>query len=605
MAEGLPRMTAASLLKAAVEHEGYETPELNDALYLHFKGFRCIENLEPYTQLKALWLEANGFEVIEGLSHLKALRCLFLQRNLLHSLHGLQGLTGLVTLDVSENRIASLDGLAAVPALETLNVSKNNLATPESIAEVSKMLCLQNINLEHNKLEGEACIAVLAAAPALCGINIAGNPFNGIPQFRKKVINAMPLLAYLDRPIFEGERRSAVAWASGGAEAEHKARQDCAQEQKDKDRAAMQTFRDWQARCRKEFEERRSMDVEDTAAFKQTVALERAARNAAVDAEVQAEREATHAADCAALTNLGKLGDIYYKHGGNVDLANLPAEPDAAEAAEEAAEAPTLVDDADDRPVLPEAREPEDIQAQFDRSVRVAIQDDDGPLGDEAVLVSTEDATPDATENDDAESDPAVPEAPAVDAADAEEEGARAELVHESMALYKSLKAQKAAAPPPPAPRFEGPLPPPAPADAPAPVVVKVYWTEEMDAALAKLVRKHFYDFDLVADDLRRMKIDFGKPAVVVDAAACRERWCELDIGDSKPAVESTPPPIPAHFNGRVPTFAQLSAHAASLPSRVVPPTQLPSVDDYDDDDDETIFVAPQHCRNTDFSEYD
>lgn len=33
----LPRMTPKRLLAACIEHDGYETPELNDKLYLHFK----------------------------------------------------------------------------------------------------------------------------------------------------------------------------------------------------------------------------------------------------------------------------------------------------------------------------------------------------------------------------------------------------------------------------------------------------------------------------------------------------------------------------------------------------------------------------------------
>ena len=54
--DGLPAMSKLELQKVALEHGGYATPYLNDTLYLHFKGYRRIENLEEYTDLKSLWL---------------------------------------------------------------------------------------------------------------------------------------------------------------------------------------------------------------------------------------------------------------------------------------------------------------------------------------------------------------------------------------------------------------------------------------------------------------------------------------------------------------------------------------------------------------------
>ena len=56
----------------------YVTPALNDALYLHFKGFRKIENLDSFKNIKALWLECNGILKIEGLENLTKLKMIFL-----------------------------------------------------------------------------------------------------------------------------------------------------------------------------------------------------------------------------------------------------------------------------------------------------------------------------------------------------------------------------------------------------------------------------------------------------------------------------------------------------------------------------------------------
>ena len=42
----------------------YSVPDLNDSLYLHYKGFRKIENLDDFTGLKALYLEGNALDEI-------------------------------------------------------------------------------------------------------------------------------------------------------------------------------------------------------------------------------------------------------------------------------------------------------------------------------------------------------------------------------------------------------------------------------------------------------------------------------------------------------------------------------------------------------------
>lgn len=39
----IPVMDAETLRELCLENEGYETPELNDSLYAHFRGFQKIE----------------------------------------------------------------------------------------------------------------------------------------------------------------------------------------------------------------------------------------------------------------------------------------------------------------------------------------------------------------------------------------------------------------------------------------------------------------------------------------------------------------------------------------------------------------------------------
>ena len=69
-------MSSAVLLEICKEHKLYRTPSLNDTLFCNYKGFASIQNLEPFTGLKALFLEGNAIDSLDGLPHLENLRCL-------------------------------------------------------------------------------------------------------------------------------------------------------------------------------------------------------------------------------------------------------------------------------------------------------------------------------------------------------------------------------------------------------------------------------------------------------------------------------------------------------------------------------------------------
>lgn len=72
----MAQMTKQCLLELCKEHKLYRSPALNDKLYLNFKGFTRIENLEEYTGLRALFLEGNALDSLEGLPSLPELKCL-------------------------------------------------------------------------------------------------------------------------------------------------------------------------------------------------------------------------------------------------------------------------------------------------------------------------------------------------------------------------------------------------------------------------------------------------------------------------------------------------------------------------------------------------
>eukprot|EP00985_Skeletonema_marinoi_P003177 scaffold1318_cov116-Skeletonema_marinoi.AAC.7 len=249
--EGLPVMSREELLKVALENGGYSTPSLNDTLYLHYKGYRRIENLDEYNGLKSLWLHSNGFERIENLDHLKELRCLFLQRNAFTCIENLSSLDSLVQLDISENNIRVVEGLDHLSNLTTLNLSKNVLEDAASIQHLVECKNLSAVDLSHNKLAGRDVVACIAGIEKLTSLNMSGNPVcSKMAYFRKKMIVANKSLRYLDRPIFDNERATAEEWARAGPGAEQELKAKLLAKKQDKERNAMQEFRQWQESVR-------------------------------------------------------------------------------------------------------------------------------------------------------------------------------------------------------------------------------------------------------------------------------------------------------------------------------------------------------------------
>lgn len=79
---GCPLMTEEFVLQLCDYNGQYTIPKLNDGLYLHYKGFDRIMNLDNFVNIKVLYLENNCIKEITGLSHMKNLTCLFLLNEL-------------------------------------------------------------------------------------------------------------------------------------------------------------------------------------------------------------------------------------------------------------------------------------------------------------------------------------------------------------------------------------------------------------------------------------------------------------------------------------------------------------------------------------------
>ncbi|GLV38231.1 defective transmitter release [Carabus blaptoides fortunei] len=218
-----PRMTKKFILAHCKEHKLYQTPYLNDVLYLHFKGFRTIENLEEYVGLKCLWLESNGIDRISGLAKQTALRSLYLHQNLIKKIENLSQCVVLDTLNLAQNQIRTIENLDCLKVLHSLNLSKNYLESLEDLEHLALLKEVSVLDLSHNQIADPLVVEVLADMPELRVLNLMGNPvIRNIPAYRKTLTLRLPNLQYLDdRPVFPQDRACAEAWQRGGAAEEH------------------------------------------------------------------------------------------------------------------------------------------------------------------------------------------------------------------------------------------------------------------------------------------------------------------------------------------------------------------------------------------------
>ena len=222
----------------------YRHFELNEKLFLHYKGFMKIENMHLFPDLKTLYFEGNGIvEIGNALETNTKMMSLQLHENMIRKMEGLHTLTNLRILNLSENHIYKIEGLENCVNLQSLYIARNNLGKGEtgSKAAIEGLLecpSLECVELSKNQLnEPEIINEVLSKLPNLTCLYLQGNEIvSMIKSYRKTVINAIQGLKYLDdRPVFEDDRRAYTAFANGGIEEERKERKIIRQEKIDAD----------------------------------------------------------------------------------------------------------------------------------------------------------------------------------------------------------------------------------------------------------------------------------------------------------------------------------------------------------------------------------
>jgi dynein assembly factor 1 len=226
----------------------YPVHELNESLYLHFKGFTKIDNLSTFKNLKALYLEGNKISKIENLDSLVNLTSLFLHENTIQKIEGLDKLVNLTNLNLSDNLIKKIEGISKLINLTDFLIKRNRIGF-EGLEDLKGLLEtgkeLRVLDISDNYIQDVKIVdEILSKIPNLKVLYLSGNEVTRkIPNYRKTLIGKIKNLTYIDnKPIFNDEKRYALAFCNGGYEEERKEREKVKNEKKEKEEKRIKEF---------------------------------------------------------------------------------------------------------------------------------------------------------------------------------------------------------------------------------------------------------------------------------------------------------------------------------------------------------------------------
>ncbi|CAK8993644.1 unnamed protein product [Durusdinium trenchii] len=225
----------------------YRSEELNDKLFIQYKGWKELKNLEGWTGLRALYGECNAFDRISGLSSCRNLRSLFLQENCIKKIEGLEGCPLLWNLNLNNNFIERIEGLSHLRSLNTLTIQRNKIGF-SGVDDLVHLVetTISTLDVQDNKIwDPDVLPEVFVRMGDLRVLYLKGNPYLD------------------DRPVFPEDRRAAEAFNRGGLEEERAERRRIKEEENAQHERNMKAFQDMIDNVRREKRERDSMRDED------------------------------------------------------------------------------------------------------------------------------------------------------------------------------------------------------------------------------------------------------------------------------------------------------------------------------------------------------